>query len=615
MDGASVKVCGAYVTRVVSTGFYMQENATGNASMSSGIFVYTGSQPDHDTGCNLTIGDALNVDGSVEEYYSMTQITSVTKCTTRPDMEPLFFDPITVTMPVTSMSEFEAYESMLVAIEPAEGMIMVVSEYFELDRYGQIRVCAANSSEKRLWQFTARSAPDPEGYASHVDLVQRSCIRLDDGQTTQNPNPVTVGPYVPSAVGFTVRGGSQVTTLVSPLSYSFGEYQVVPVSANELVIDSSTNPRMEAPPELPAADVRILCANVLNYWVTVGPAYSLRGADSAEEFERQAQKTAVALAAMDADVLGLVELENLVGNGAVKDLVGRLNAGSALTAPSRSYVAASVEAGFDLIGGDVIKVDVVYDANKLLLTGAAVLTDADVDSGILSQSTEGIIFDGKSRVPLAASFHLLATGQNLTVIVNHFKSKGGSGAVGGDSHLNDADLNDGAGNWNGVRTLSSQAVVAWAATNPTGVVTDNLLIMGDLNAYAMETPIQFFLNNGFASVKDMASTPPPYSYLYDGQLGTLDYVFVKQAAANRVAGSATWHVNADEADLIDYNLDFDRDPSLFNASIPFRFSDHDPVLIALNLASPPPSLPPPSPQSLPPPSPPPPSPSPPPCPS
>ncbi len=43
-----------------------------------------------------------------------------------------------------------------------------------------------------------------------------------------------------------------------------------------------------------------------------------------------------------------------------------------------------------------------------------------------------------------------------------------------------------------------------------------------------------------------------------------------------------WHINADEARVHDYNLEFGRDASIFNASSPHRVSDHDPLIIGVD---------------------------------
>ena len=34
----------------------------------------------------------------------------------------------------------------------------------------------------------------------------------------------------------------------------------------------------------------------------------------------------------------------------------------------------------------------------------------------------------------------------------------------------------------------------------------------------------------------------------------------------QVTGATEWHINADEADAIDYNLEFGRDPALFDGT-------------------------------------------------
>jgi predicted extracellular nuclease len=393
---------------------------------------------------------------------------------------------------------------------------------------------------------------------------------VDDNKSTRNPVEVLAGGVYVINSANSLRGGSHVTTLAGPLyiNTGFGPYwRVQPESASDLVFSATTNPRPTGPPTVPAADIKIVSTNLLNYFVTVGPAADLRGADSVAEFDRQVQKTVLALTLLNADVFGVAELENLPGNGAAKDLLGRLNAAN----PARSYTAVSVEAGYDTIGTDAIKVDIIYDKSKFALSGYARLTDSSVDATLLAQSTTGNIFDGWSRVPLAATLTSQA-GKHVTIVMNHFKSKGGTGTGA------DADVANGAGNFNKLRTLSAQAVVDWLETTPTGIATDSMLVMGDLNAYANETPITTLAAAGFVDV-----TGDEYTYLFDAQFGSLDYVLAKKGT--NVAGAAPWHVNSDEPDLIDYNLDYSRDPALFDGNSPFRYSDHDPVVVTLWLGA------------------------------
>ena len=51
-----------------------------------------------------------------------------------------------------------------------------------------------------------------------------------------------------------------------------------------------------------------------------------------------------------------------------------------------------------------------------------------------------------------------------------------------------------------------------------------------------------------------------------------------------MTGAGVWHINEDESDALDYNLDFGRPADFFDSSVPFRCSDHSPVLVGLNMA-------------------------------
>ncbi len=75
-----------------------------------------------------------------------------------------------------------------------------------------------------------------------------------------------------------------------------------------------------------------------------------------------------------------------------------------------------------------------------------------------------------------------------------------------------------------------------------------------------------------------------YTYVYDAQLGYLDYAFASRALLEQVTGATAWHINADEPDILDYDLSFkpSAQRALFTAD-PFRSSDHDPVLVGLKL--------------------------------
>jgi len=166
----------------------------------------------------------------------------------------------------------------------------------------------------------------------------------------------------------------------------------------------------------------------------------------------------------------------------------------------------------------------------------------------------------------------------LTVAVNHLKSKGSSCDADGDPNLG-----DGQGNCNMTRTSAAAALADWLASDPTGSGDDDVLIIGDLNAYVEEDPLTAFASAGYTNL--LGAQTDPYSFVFDAQAGALDHAIASSSLVPQVAGTIEWHINADEPSLLDYNLENGRDPNLFDGATPYRASDHDPVVIGINLTN------------------------------
>ena len=323
-----------------------------------------------------------------------------------------------------------------------------------------------------------------------------------------------------------------------PPSKGFLEnYSGIRVRATELsfsVSDLAASRPIQPP--LVLGDVKVVATNVLNYFLTLTTQdATARGADSALEFERQAAKISLALGMMDADVYGLVEVQNSAESAA--DLAAKVTIRNA----ERSYVAVGSKES--RIGQDAIRCDYIYDHKKLALLGYKMLDDADPDIvDIVSGDGNGVIFGkpgtpGMNRVPLAATFQRISGGENFTLIINHFKSKGSSCGNGDDS-------TEGAGNCNLKRTAAAKALLRWIDRNDFFTSTSNIILLGDLNAYAQETPVQELLAKGFTSPINLNSA---YSYQFSGESGTLDYALVSGTAQY---AADYWHVNADEPNLL-----------------------------------------------------------------
>ncbi|MCB0184127.1 MAG: ExeM/NucH family extracellular endonuclease, partial [Caldilineaceae bacterium] len=289
----------------------------------------------------------------------------------------------------------------------------------------------------------------------------------------------------------------------------------------------------------------------------------------AAEFERQRAKIIAALSAMQADVIGLMEIEN-DGYGpesALQDLVNGLNRAAADAGHNARYTF--VDPGLDRLGADEIAVGILYNTVTVTPTGSA----ATLNTGAFDQELADF---GRSRQPLAQSFQD-QQGEVFTLVVNHFKSKRPSG----EPDASNVDRGDGAGAWNGRRTAAASELAAWLATDPTGGGDPDFLIVGDLNAYAKETPITAFEIASYVNLIAHFGGTEAYSYVYDGQLGYLDHALASDALLAQATNAFDWHINADEAKVLDYDAQFN--PPGYYQPDPFRASDHDPVLIGLDL--------------------------------
>ena len=103
-----------------------------------------------------------------------------------------------------------------------------------------------------------------------------------------------------------------------------------------------------------------------------------------------------------------------------------------------------------------------------------------------------------------------------------------------------------------------------------------ILIVGDFNCYENEDPIDTLMSRGLV-LKSGGS----YSYGFEGQYGALDHVFVSPELDSLVTGVTTWHINADEPRVLDYNTE--NNPAFLYDTSVFRSSDHDPVIIGLDI--------------------------------
>lgn len=563
-------------------GFYMQEEIADqdtDPATSEGIFIFAGAggYPG-----DLAPGDTVQVEGTPGEFPAsgarQTQLGA----------NPLIINcgisatasPVDVLLPLNALADLERYEGMLVRL-PQQ---LVISEYFNYGRFGQYTLALPRPGEARLFQPTTVVEPGAAALAlAEENLLRR--ITIDDGLSDQNPPRLAHPNGQPFSLANRFRGGDQVAGLQGILAQQFGTYRIQATGAGSY---TAANPRPGSR-EGVGGTLRVGALNALNYFLTLdttddddgpGPCggnqnLDCRGADASQpnEFARQRAKLLAAIQLMDADVVGLIELENTPGVDPLADIVAGLN----------GAVGAGAYAAIDtgVIGTDAIKVGLIYRPARVTPVG---------DFALLTSAVDGRFLDTKSRPVLAQSFQEVASGERFTVALAHLKSKGSSCA-----DVGDPDQNDGQGNCNGTRTSAAQALVDWLAGDPTGSGDPDYLIIGDLNSYALEDPIDAIIagpDDATGTADDYSNLiarfqgAEAYSYVFDGQVGYLDHALANGALSTQVTGATELHINADEPSVLDYDTSFKpvEQEALYEPNA-YRASDHDPLIVGLDLGA------------------------------
>lgn len=520
-------------------GYFIQANSSdddANADTSNGLFVFDQAAEQTTT---IQVGDEVYVSGIVSEHNGVTQLQSVRDmavCDTGLTVAATEF-----TLPVSSAAAFEALEGMLVSLTQS----LTVNGHYQLQRHGQFDV-----AHTRLYTPTQHHKPGAEAQAQ-AEANALSRLVIDDNLA---PNPAQINvPQPVLTADNSLRSGAIIAPLQGVLNEFKGSYRVQPTTA-VTVVEKNQRPQ---PPASPATNtVRVAAFNVLNYFNGNGAEKTFpteRGAKTAADFARQHDKIMTALSQLNADIIGLMEIENdgYNNHSAIHQLTTAL-------AEKTGQPWRFVRAGVDSFGDDSITNGLIYRSDKVTPEGQPLtITQAP--------------FGTRSRLPLIQRFTPNNTVENLVVAVNHFKSKGSCPR---DASNPNANQGDGQGCWNAARTQSAKILAAFLDQHPDLKRHGLRVLMGDFNAYAQEDPIQSLLKSGYYNRID-AFNPQAYSYVYDAQAGSLDHLLVSGLLTGRVVNQAKWSINADEPTLLQYDR-ATQNPAWYAPSA-YRSSDHDPV--------------------------------------
>jgi predicted extracellular nuclease len=500
-------------------GFFMQ-NTLRQANQVNGIFIYTGS-----SGYGVAVGDSVVVTGSVAEYNNRTEINATgVSIVSHANPVPV----VEVSFPGDFSLGWESFEGMNVRFKQT----LTVTSNNNL-KNGQLSL-----SSQRLYiptnQFPALSA----GALALAASNNGDQFTLASGNTS-----FTTNPFADPATGVR-RTGEKADNLTGVVDQVGTNYYVYPSQT----VQFYGNPRTAAPGSVGDCTLKV-CGYNMEYYLTSSWGTGL-GAANQTQFNQQHSKLLKVLMAIDADIYGLAEIQS--GQDAVSYMT------SAMNTAAGSQLYAYVNDGTD-VNGTYTKVGFIYRKDKVVPYGK-IQEIGPLSSGL------------KSRM-MVQGFTYLANGERFIFSMNHYKAKGCSGSTG----LN-ADQGDGQGCYNSTRVSQSQALVNNMPyyQNATYFNDNDVLVMGDLNSYAMEDPIDTIVSRGYTDLLRRYEGTTAYSYMYSGQAGYIDQALASPSLYSQVTGATVWHIDSDEPEYVGY------DSSAWQDN-PYRSSDHDPVVVGLSL--------------------------------
>ena len=631
-QSVSVRAVVSALGESLNKGFYLQDpQGDGNPQSSDGIFVYLNDKNFATKYPGIKPGAEVCLEAKVEEYYNHTQLKPVFDGGT-PRLQVLAQG----TAPASTALRVLEGETLARALERHEGMRV------RLDAGSELKISrnfsydyAARRNNLVLSHLAPLVKPTQLHVASSDEAKALAEANAGNRVFLESDFKAADGklPWLPAwepEQGY-LRIGDAPVNLEALVGYSYNEYRLIVPKEQAITVGdllrTDENDRLPAPARTAGADLRVGSFNVLNYFTShssVGGALNVlckdqadadsakgcnRGAKSLEDFQQQRTKIVHAITEMDADLLGLMEMENngFDEHSAISDLVKSLNAQQ--KDASQHYAFVSLPKALlgqeRYFGGDAIMVAMLYRPAKLTPSGDAsviLLPEQRYTVG-------GVVKTAGQRDSLVQSFTVAGSKDPMTLVVNHLKSKGSGCYENGDGKTEPADLQ---GKCTEFR-VSAAKVLGEAVSKLPGQV----LLVGDFNSYAKEDPIRVLTDYAPASsdrkIRSASHTfigeqayeqigqevgksyglvdlnvkfnqAKAISYSYEAELGTLDYALANPALAKKVVAVADWHINSYESNLFEYGRGFTGD--MIKSDNPFSASDHDPIIVDLKLQEP-----------------------------
>ncbi|EKA7355935.1 ExeM/NucH family extracellular endonuclease [Vibrio vulnificus] len=646
-------VVSAVATSLVK-GFYLyDDNADGNVKTSDGIFVKTSGAVSKDM-----IGQQICVRAKVNEDYGMTTLLPTGNIWEVKNSTPVEVTPVKLER---IDSDDETFRSTL---ERLEAMPVVLVEDMDAAEGNQdmrvSRTFSFDYSAKRNNMVIAYKRPNPQPNQDHVagsDAAKAQTAQNKDYRIVVESDEKPANGKIPYYPEFAsdphnnyIRINDSVVGMTGVLHYSYNEFRLIPTANVTKANFVHNTPRTSSPviKESYGDDgftIKVATQNVLNYFNSPYGGHDNqfgdnRGAESQQEFERQQAKIVEAIYGLDADIVGLMEVEN---NGfgdfsAIRELLEAINAKYykenykdrfARESIHNRYVFVGFDKNgdqvldqFDTVGSDAITTGIIYRPSKVSVIAGKVIPMPWQDAPMIVDADGKPVVDGKGelaesgknyqRNTVAATFRVLNTGKQLTVSVNHLKSKG---STCWDDYVGTKAVDDDAqGSCENFRVASTYHLGQEMAK-----IGGDQIVLGDMNSYAHEDPMLVLTSNptkkalkaadyikvgnkwqfngeqgpvitqtfGFINAVDY-KTPAgetSWSYSYNDEVGSLDHLLITSSLKSRLVDAVDWHINAPESTLFDYSNKYkggdSNEANPFYKDDAFRSSDHDSALVTI----------------------------------
>ncbi|MBW4601067.1 MAG: hypothetical protein KME29_16160 [Calothrix sp. FI2-JRJ7] len=359
--------------------------------------------------------------------------------------------------------------------------------------------------------------------------------------TDFNPERIQIDDLINGSITLpAVNVGAQLSTITGVVSYDFNNYEVLVASAPTVVQPSPLQKEITA-----------LTGSATQLTVATFNVENLDPGDGAAKFNELA--TAITNNLRSPDIVNLEEIQD--NNGATNDSVVDASVtfqtliNSIAAAGGPTYEFRQINPVDDQDGGEPggnIRVGFLFNPNRV-----------DFVEGSLQRLTDTNLSDGdafaNSRKPLVGNF--IFNSQEVTVVGNHFNSKGGDQPLFGP---NQPPILSSEVQRNQQATIVKDFVQGILANNSNA----NVVVAGDLNDFEFSNPLTILESAGLNTLIETLPENERYTYNFQGNAQVLDHILVSDNLFSRLDGFDVVHINSEFADQV---------------------SDHDPVIAQFNI--------------------------------